>query len=115
MKRTLKLINKWKLSLCDKSRHKKDFSNILLMHELLASKAYIFPPVSSEEIDAMVGLELQTLRTKESLQEEEKTILETKLEYYLWRGTPADVRKANEIMKQMIESQVILIKTLAIS
>lgn len=76
------------------------------MHDLLISKNYIFPPVSSEEIDAMVGLELQTLRTKESLQEEEKAVLETKLEYYLWKGAPGDIKKANEIMKQMIESQV---------
>lgn len=106
MKRTLKLINKWKISLCDKSRHKKDFSNVILMYDLLLSKHYIFPPVSPDEIDAMVGLELQTLRTKESLQEEEKAVLETKLEYYLWKGGPGDIKKANEIMKQMIESQV---------
>lgn len=109
MKRTLKLINKWKLSLCDKSRHKKDFSNVILMHELLISKNYIFPPVSSDEIDAMIGLELQTLRTKESLEDEEKAILETKLEYYLWKGSANDIKKANEIMKQMIEIQVRLI------
>ena len=76
------------------------------MHDLLISKNYIFPPISSEEIDAMVGLELQTLRTKESLQDEEKAVLETKLEYYLWKGGPNDIKKANEIMKQMIESQV---------
>lgn len=76
------------------------------MHDLLLSKHYIFPPVSSEEIDSMVGLELQTLRTKESLQEEEKSVLETKLEYYLWKGGSGDIKKANEIMKQMIESQV---------
>ena len=76
------------------------------MHDLLVSKHYIFPPVSSDEIDAMVGLELQTLRTKESLLEEEKTVLETKLEYFLWRGGQNDIKKANEIMKQMIESQV---------
>ena len=106
MKRTLKLINKWKLLLCDKSRRKKDFTNIILMHELLLSKNYIFPPVSSDEIDGMVGLELQTLRTKESLEEEEKVVLETKLEYYLWRGGASDIKKANEIMKQMIEIQV---------
>ena len=106
MKRTLKLINKCKISLCDKSRHKKDFSNVILMHDLLLSKHYIFPPISSDEIDSMVGLELQTLRTKESLQDEEKSVLETKLEYYLWKGGPGDIKKANEIMKQMIESQV---------
>lgn len=76
------------------------------MHDLLLSKNYIFPPVSSDEIDAMVGLELQTLRTKESLEEEEKAVLETKLEYYLWRGGANDIKKANEIMKQMIELQV---------
>lgn len=109
MKRTLKLIKKWKLSLCDKSRFKSDFSNVLLMHDLLISKNYIFPPIASEEIDSMVGLELQTLRTKESLQEDEKSVLETKLEYYLWRGGPSDIKRANEIMKQMIESQVIII------
>lgn len=107
MKKTLKLINKWKLSLCDKSRHKKDFTNILLMHQLLASKAFLFPPISAEEIDSMIGLELQTLRTKDSLEEEEKIMLETKLEYYLSRGTPADIKRANEVMKQMIELQVI--------
>ena len=76
------------------------------MHDLLLSKNYIFPPVSSDEIDAMVGLELQTLRSKESLEEEEKAVLETKLEYYLWRGGANDIKKANEIMKQMIELQV---------
>jgi hypothetical protein len=38
MKRTLKLIRKWKLTLCDKSRHKKDFSSISMMHDLLQSK-----------------------------------------------------------------------------
>ena len=76
------------------------------MYDLLISKHYIFPPISAEEIDSMVGLELQTLRTKESLEEEERAVLETKLEYYLWRGAPNDIKKANEIMKQMIESQV---------
>lgn len=107
MKRTLKLINKWKLSLSDKSRHRHDFSNIVLMHDLLASKSFLFPPISSEEIDAIVGLELQTLRTKESLQDEERVVLETKLEYYLSRGTPGDIKRANEIMKQMIDCQVL--------
>jgi hypothetical protein len=106
MKRTLKLINKWKLSLCDKSRFKNDFSNILLMHQLLASKAFLFPPIAAEEIDSMIGLELQTLRTKESLEEEQKLMLETKLEYHLSRGSPTDIKTANEIMKQMIELQV---------
>ena len=76
------------------------------MYDLLISKNYLFPPVSSDEIDSMVGLELQTLRTKESLQEEEKSVMETKLEYYLWRGSAADIKKANEIMKQMIDCQV---------
>lgn len=38
MKKSLKLINKWKLSLCEKSRYKRDFSNIVLMHELLSTK-----------------------------------------------------------------------------
>jgi hypothetical protein len=109
MKRTLKLINKWKLSLCDKSRFKADFSNIILMYDLLVSKNYLFPPISAEEIDSMVGLELQTLRTKESLEEEERSVLETKLEFFLWRGGPNDIKKANEIMKQMIESQVIFL------
>lgn len=106
MKRTLKLINKWKLSLCDKSRYKADFSNILLMHQLLASKSFLFPPIAAEEIDSMIGLELQTLRTKESLEEEQKLVLETKLEYHLSRGTQNDIKTANEIMKQMIELQV---------
>lgn len=106
MKRSLKLIKKWKLSLCDKSRYRQNFTNIILMHDLLVSKAFIFPPIGKEELDSMIGFELQTLRTKESLEDEEKAVLEAKLEYHLWKGGASDIKKANEIMKQMIESQV---------
>lgn len=66
---------------------------------------FVFPPISSDEIDAMIGVELQTLRTKEALDQEVKIILETKLEYFLARGTPNDIKKANEIMQQMIHLQ----------
>ena len=49
MKRTLKLINKWKLSLCDKSRHKKRFHQYNPHARLAPLQNYIFPPVSSDE------------------------------------------------------------------
>lgn len=98
----LTLLKKWTVALSERSKHHGDFGNIRLMASLLRAKGFPSPEVREAEIDAIIAHERVGLRTKEELEAEERLVLETKLEELLNRGTPGDLRMANELMKKII-------------
>jgi hypothetical protein len=98
----LALLKKWTVALSERSRHHGDFGNIRLMASLLRAKGFPSPDVRDAEIDAIIAHERVGLRTKEELEAEERLVLETKLEELLNRGTPGDLRMANELMKRIV-------------
>lgn len=100
----MSLLNKWTLGLCARSRYKQDFSNIKLMLMLLKSKGFPIPEVDPASVDALVGTEEDALRSKEDIEAEERTVLETKLEDLLQRGKPADLLAANQLMRRLVGS-----------
>jgi hypothetical protein len=80
----LTMLGKWCVALCQRSQWGKEFGNIQLMHSLLKNRGFQFPTVDEEDVLA-----------------QERKVQEAKLEDLLRRGTPADLRVANELMKVM--------------
>ena len=50
----LYLLNKWCIALCEQSKHREDFGNIRLMHSLLKSRGFPFPPIEREDITSIL-------------------------------------------------------------
>ncbi|ORX86459.1 VHS-domain-containing protein [Anaeromyces robustus] len=74
--RILELIEQWNCTLCENSRYKDDFKNIVEIKKLLRFR-------------------------EEELEEEDQTANAAKLDELLRRGTPADLEAANDLMKIM--------------
>lgn len=114
---TLQLLQKWCIALCEKSKHRADFGNIRLMHSLLKSRGFPFPRIDPVDVNAIIGHEredvqllsvqtpghplYQALKTKEEVLMEQRIVHEAKLEDLLRKGTPADLKAANELMQVM--------------
>jgi len=97
--RILELIEQWNCTLCENSRHKEDFKNIVEIKKLLRFRGYRFPKLSKEAIAVMNPNSV--LKTEEELEEEDQTANAAKLDELLRRGTPADLEAANDLMKIM--------------
>ncbi|KAG4095453.1 VHS-domain-containing protein [Neocallimastix lanati (nom. inval.)] len=97
--RILELIEQWNCTLCENSRHKEDFKNIVEIKKLLRFRGYRFPKLSKEVIAVMNPNSV--LKTEEELEEEDQTANAAKLDELLRRGTPADLEAANDLMKIM--------------
>jgi len=97
--RILELIEQWNCTLCENSRHKEDFKNIVEIKKLLKFRGYRFPKLSKEVIAVMNPNSV--LKTEEELEEEDQTANAAKLDELLRRGTPADLEAANDLMKIM--------------
>ncbi|OUM65660.1 hypothetical protein PIROE2DRAFT_41487, partial [Piromyces sp. E2] len=95
----LELIEQWNCTLCENSRHKEDFRNIVEIKRLLRMRGYRFPKLSKEVIAVMNPN--SGLKTEEELEEEDQTANAAKLDELLRRGTPADLEAANDLMKIM--------------
>jgi len=97
--RILELIEQWNCTLCENSRYKDDFKNIVEIKKLLRFRGYRFPKLSKEAIAVMNPN--SGLKTEEELEEEDQTANAAKLDELLRRGTPADLEAANDLMKIM--------------
>ncbi|KAH7138284.1 ADP-ribosylation factor-binding protein-like protein GGA1 [Dendryphion nanum] len=97
--RILELIEEWRQTICQTSRHKEDLGFIRDMHRLLSYKGYIFPEVRKE--DAAVLNPSDNLRSAEEMEEEEKEAQSAKLQELIRRGGPQDLQEANKLMKVM--------------
>ncbi|KXN70552.1 VHS-domain-containing protein [Conidiobolus coronatus NRRL 28638] len=93
----LEFINEWKLALCNQPRYRQDFGKIEELHNILSFKGYRFPTVKPERLSTLMNK--QTLSTADELEEADKEALQAKLQELIRRGTPADLIKANELMK----------------
>ncbi|KAF2278313.1 ADP-ribosylation factor-binding protein-like protein GGA1 [Westerdykella ornata] len=97
--RILELIEEWRQTICQTSRHKEDLGFIRDMHRLLSYKGYIFPEIRKE--DAAVLNPSDNLRSAEEMEEEEKEAQSAKLQELIRRGGPQDLQEANRLMKIM--------------
>ncbi|KAI9292228.1 VHS-domain-containing protein [Neoconidiobolus thromboides FSU 785] len=93
----LEFINEWKLGLCSQPRYKQDFRKISELHNILIFKGYKFPNVKQDRVSTLVTK--QAFCSAEELEEADKEALSAKLQEHIRRGTPADLVKANELMK----------------
>ncbi|KAF2155137.1 VHS-domain-containing protein [Myriangium duriaei CBS 260.36] len=99
MNRILELIEEWRSTICQTSKHKEDLGFIRDMHRLLSYKGYVFPEVRRE--DAAVLNPSDNLKSAEEMEEEEKSAQSAKLQELIRRGTPRDLQEANKLMKVM--------------
>ncbi|OCK86170.1 ADP-ribosylation factor-binding protein GGA1 [Lepidopterella palustris CBS 459.81] len=95
----LELIEEWRQTICQTSRHKEDLGFIRDMHRLLSYKGYMFPEVRRE--DAAVLNPSDNLRSAEEMEEEERAAQSAKLQELIRRGGPHDLQEANKLMKVM--------------
>lgn len=95
--RILELLQIWNATLCVTSRHKDDFRHINDMYRLLSFKGYVFPTLS---LDPVMN-PIESLKTEEELEKEDKIAQGTKLEELLRLGTPSALAEANDLMKVM--------------
>ncbi|KAF2814267.1 ADP-ribosylation factor-binding protein-like protein GGA1 [Mytilinidion resinicola] len=95
----LELIEEWRQTICQTSRHKEDLGFIRDMHRLLSYKGYVFPEVRRE--DAAVLNPSDNLRSAEEMEEEERAAQSAKLQELIRRGGPHDLQEANKLMKVM--------------
>ncbi|KAJ4292928.1 ARF-binding protein [Collariella sp. IMI 366227] len=95
----LEAIEEWRVTICDTSRHREDLGFIRDMHRLLSYKGYTFPEVRRE--DAAVLNPSDNLKSAEEMEEEEREAQSAKLQELIRRGTPEDLREANQLMKIM--------------
>lgn len=98
----MSLLKKWSIALAERSKYHEDFGNIKLMVALLKNKGFPVPEVEPETINAIVAIDEAQLRSKEDLEKEERLVHEARLEELLYRGTPADLVAANELMKRLV-------------
>ncbi|KAF2198980.1 VHS-domain-containing protein [Delitschia confertaspora ATCC 74209] len=97
--RILELIEEWRQTICQTSRHREDLGFIRDMHRLLSYKGYIFPEVRKE--DAAVLNPSDNLRSAEEMEAEEREAQSAKLQELIRRGGPQDLQEANKLMKVM--------------
>ncbi|KAF2177913.1 VHS-domain-containing protein [Zopfia rhizophila CBS 207.26] len=97
--RILELIEEWRQTICQTSRHKEDLGFIRDMHRLLSYKGYLFPEIRKE--DAAVLNPSDNLRSAEEMEEEEREAQSAKLQELIRRGGPQDLQEANKLMKVM--------------
>lgn len=97
--RILELIEEWRQTICQTSRHKEDLGHIRDMHRLLSYKGYVFPEIRKE--DAAVLNPSDNLRSAEEMEEEEREAQSAKLQELIRRGGPQDLQEANRLMKIM--------------
>ncbi|KAK3346684.1 VHS domain-containing protein [Lasiosphaeria hispida] len=95
----LEAIEEWRGTICETSRYKEDLGFIRDMHRLLSYKGYTFPEVRRE--DAAVLNPSDNLKSAEEMEEEEREAQSAKLQELIRRGTPEDLREANQLMKIM--------------
>ncbi|KAK4160120.1 VHS domain-containing protein [Cladorrhinum sp. PSN259] len=95
----LEAIEEWRRTICETSRYKEDLGFIRDMHRLLSYKGYTFPEVRRE--DAAVLNPSDNLKSAEEMEEEEREAQSAKLQELIRRGTPEDLREANQLMKVM--------------
>ncbi|KAL2016880.1 hypothetical protein VTK56DRAFT_2880 [Thermocarpiscus australiensis] len=95
----LETIEEWRSTICETSRYKEDLGFIRDMHRLLSYKGYTFPEVRKE--DAAVLNPSDNLKSAEEMEEEEREAQSAKLQELIRRGTPEDLREANQLMKIM--------------
>ncbi|ORY12708.1 VHS domain-domain-containing protein [Clohesyomyces aquaticus] len=97
--RILELIEEWRQTICQTSRHKEDLGFIRDMHRLLSYKGYLFPEIRQE--DAAVLNPSDNLRSADEMEEEEREAQSAKLQELIRRGGPQDLQEANKLMKVM--------------
>ncbi|AEO59899.1 hypothetical protein MYCTH_2308546 [Thermothelomyces thermophilus ATCC 42464] len=95
----LEAIEEWRRTICETSRYKEDLGFIRDMHRLLSYKGYTFPEIRRE--DAAVLNPSDNLKSAEEMEEEEREAQSAKLQELIRRGTPEDLRQANQLMKVM--------------
>ncbi|KAL2163396.1 hypothetical protein VTH06DRAFT_5453 [Thermothelomyces fergusii] len=95
----LEAIEEWRRTICETSRYKEDLGFIRDMHRLLSYKGYTFPEIRKE--DAAVLNPSDNLKSAEEMEEEEREAQSAKLQELIRRGTPEDLRQANQLMKVM--------------
>ncbi|KAK4111647.1 VHS-domain-containing protein [Canariomyces notabilis] len=88
----LETIEEWRSTICETSRYKEDLGFIRDMHRLLSYKGYTFPEVRREDAAVL---------NPSDMEEEEREAQSAKLQELIRRGTPEDLREANQLMKIM--------------
>ncbi|KAK4231954.1 VHS domain-containing protein [Podospora fimiseda] len=96
----LEAIEEWRRTICETSRYKEDLGFIRDMHRLLSYKGYTFPEIRRE--DAAVLNPSDNLKSAEEMEAEEREAQSAKLQELIRRGTPEDLREANQLMKVMV-------------
>ncbi|KAI8072745.1 hypothetical protein BC940DRAFT_268413 [Gongronella butleri] len=99
MTRILYMIKEWKIGLAELSRYKNDLIHIKDMYRLLRYKGYRFPEIKDASISALAPV--QSLRSAEELEEEDRVAQGAKLQELIRRGRPQDLVEANRLMKLM--------------
>ncbi|CAO3638408.1 unnamed protein product [Cunninghamella echinulata] len=99
MSRILYLIKEWKIGLAELSRYKNDLIHIKDMYRLLRYKGYRFPEIKQASLAALTPVE--TLRSTEEIEEEDRIAQGAKLQELIRRGRPQDLVEANRLMKIM--------------
>lgn len=94
--RILALIHEWKNTLCVDSKRKEDLVHIRDMHRLLTYKGYRFPNLDARAKGVLNPTE--TLQTPDELEEEDRAAQAAKLQELIRRGTPRDLKQAQELM-----------------
>lgn len=92
----LKLISKWIVTFCEKHPLKGNFGNLRLMAALLKSKQFPLTRPTPLEIEAILPPNKRDI--------DERLVQESKLEFLLHSGKESDLRKANQLMKEMVLS-----------
>lgn len=92
----LKLISKWIVTFCEKHPLKGNFGNLRLMAALLKSKQFPLTRPTPQEIEAILPPNKRDI--------DERLVQESKLEFLLHSGKESDLRKANQLMKEMVLS-----------
>ncbi|KAJ1735925.1 ARF-binding protein [Coemansia biformis] len=96
--RILEMLQEWRVTLCQRSRHREDLQRINDMYSLLCRKGWRFPKIDSDNIAVVLEPE-DTLKTREELEKEDMDAMQAKLQELLRRATPRDLREANKLMK----------------
>ncbi|KAG8800963.1 hypothetical protein FRB91_011466 [Serendipita sp. 411] len=98
MQRILELIHSWKEGICTQSRWKEDLGNIRDMHRLLSFKGYRFRDLPRNNTTNNIS-NVESLKSPEELENEDREAQSAKLQELLRRGTPKDLAAAQELMK----------------
>ncbi|KAJ2768472.1 ARF-binding protein [Coemansia nantahalensis] len=96
--RILEMLQEWRVTLCQRSRHREDLQRINDMYSLLCRKGWRFPQIDSDNVAVVLEPE-NTLKTREELEKEDMEAMQAKLQELLRRATPRDLREANKLMK----------------